>query len=292
MLLRISWYIFEKAYWDWRQIYCCITPVGPQYSKNDGFISWQNSTWETLSCCMEKSVPGLKEVYKNRTWSSCDHSLWFWHAAIILSEMLNVIKIWEHLSLLELMVNRDHSELDFDFLVDGVVFSKIFYLVTGLHLQLMHFLLSDYDPHSKLASSFVFNQKSFWRTLKEDFEFSNWNFFYLFVPLNFTLLWCRIWWQNHGLTGMIWNLLQCTTLVATELESGNTDILDGDENVHIDFKAEVNPDIIDCQKKYEMAKKWSASLYGQEWWKIKECNEKVLTLTKVHSWCNYSSREL
>ncbi len=54
---------------------------------------------------------------------------------------------------------------------------------------------------------------------------------------------------------MIWNLLQCTTLVATELESGNTDILDGDENVHIDFKAEVNPDIIDCQKKYEMAKK-------------------------------------
>ena len=54
-----------------------------------------------------------------------DNNLWFWHAAFGFGFpwTLNNINIWERSSLYESMINGRHDELEFDFLVDGVVFN-------------------------------------------------------------------------------------------------------------------------------------------------------------------------
>ena len=48
---------------------------------------------------------------------------------------LNNINIWEHSSLFESMISKEHDELEFDFPVDGEVFSKLYYLVEGIYQQ-------------------------------------------------------------------------------------------------------------------------------------------------------------
>jgi hypothetical protein len=49
------------------------------------------------------------------------------------SGTFNNINIWERSSLFESMINGEHDELDFDFPVDGEVFSKLYYLVEGIY---------------------------------------------------------------------------------------------------------------------------------------------------------------
>jgi hypothetical protein len=68
------------------------------------------------------------------------------------------------------MVNGYHDELDSDFLVDGLVFSKLFYLVEKLSATHM-FLSSDPDPHTKLASCFAADHESYRRMSKEVLDF-------------------------------------------------------------------------------------------------------------------------
>jgi hypothetical protein len=65
-----------------------------------------------------------------------DTNLWFWHDAFGCPGTLNDTNIWERSSLFESMINGEHDELDFDFLVDGEVFSKLFYLADGIYPQL------------------------------------------------------------------------------------------------------------------------------------------------------------
>jgi hypothetical protein len=56
-----------------------------------------------------------------------DNNQWFWLAVGSFLGTLYDINIWERSSLHKSMVNRDHDELDFDFMVDGEVFSKSIY---------------------------------------------------------------------------------------------------------------------------------------------------------------------
>ena len=58
------------------------------------------------------------------------------------------------------MVNSEHEKLDFDFVVDGEVFTKLFYLVDGIYPLLSCFLLSEPDTHSKIAYSFAMYQEA------------------------------------------------------------------------------------------------------------------------------------
>eukprot|EP00804_Cyclotella_cryptica_P012132 CCRYP_009832-RA/>CCRYP_009832-RA protein AED:0.21 eAED:0.41 QI:0/0/0/1/0/0/2/0/113 len=74
--------------------------------------------------------------------------------------MLNGINIWEHSSMYKPMIGGRHDELDFKFLVDGVVFHKLFCLVDVIYPQLTRFLLSEFDPHTKLAFGFAHDQES------------------------------------------------------------------------------------------------------------------------------------
>jgi hypothetical protein len=62
-----------------------------------------------------------------------DNNLWFWRAYFGFPGTLNDINIWERSSLFESMINGEHDELDFDFIVDGQVFTELFYLVDDIY---------------------------------------------------------------------------------------------------------------------------------------------------------------
>ena len=49
------------------------------------------------------------------------------------------------------VINGQHDELDFDFPVDGEVFSRLYYLVEGIYPQLLCFLSLESNSHTKLA---------------------------------------------------------------------------------------------------------------------------------------------
>jgi hypothetical protein len=119
---------------------------------------------------------GLKAV--------ADNNLWFWHAAFGFPGTLNDINIWERSSLYESMINGRHDELDFDFLVDGVVFNKLFYLVDGIYPQLTCFLLSESDPHTKLAFSFAQDQESHRKDVEQEIGVLKLIFLSLMHPIN------------------------------------------------------------------------------------------------------------
>ena len=116
---------------------------------------WKNcpTTWKGQYQGREKFAGlGLEAVV--------DHNLWFWHASFSFPWTLNDINIWKWSSLFESMINGDHDKIDFDFLVDGQIFSKLFYIVDGINRSLTRFLSSESDPHTQIAFSFATDREA------------------------------------------------------------------------------------------------------------------------------------
>ncbi len=64
------------------------------------------------------------------------------------------------------MVNGEHEKLDFDYVVDGELFLKLFYLVDGIYPSLSCFRPPKSDPHTNIAYSFATDQEA----CRNDFE--------------------------------------------------------------------------------------------------------------------------
>ena len=73
---------------------------------------------------------------------------------------MNDIDTWEQSSLFESMINGEHDEIDFDFVVDGEIFSKLFYLVDGIYPSLTCFLSSESDLHTQIVLSLAPDQEA------------------------------------------------------------------------------------------------------------------------------------
>lgn len=127
-------------------------------------IPWQNcpAAWKGQFVGKE-GVPtlGLEAV--------ADYNLWIWHSAFGFPGSLNDINIWERSPLLEMMQDGTHSEMDFSFEIDGVVFSLLYYLVDGIYPPLARFLSTISDPKTKIASHFAKNQEAFRKDVERAF---------------------------------------------------------------------------------------------------------------------------
>ena len=82
------------------------------------------------------------------------------------------------------MIDGQHDELDFEFLVDGEVFDKLIYLVDGIYPPLTRFLSSESDPHTKLAFSFAQDQEAFRKDVERGFGVLKLKFLSLLHPIN------------------------------------------------------------------------------------------------------------
>ena len=110
--------------------------------------------------------------------------MWFWHAAFGFPGTLNDINIWECSSLFESMINGEHEKLDFNYVVDGEVFSKLFYLVNGIYPSLSRFISSEPDPHMKIAYSFAADQEAYRKDIERGFGVLKIMFLALMHPIN------------------------------------------------------------------------------------------------------------
>ena len=73
---------------------------------------------------------------------------------------MNDINIFELSSSLESLLNRKHNEIDHEFVVDGQLFSELFYLVDGIYPHRTWFLGTETDPFTKLDGTFAIEQEA------------------------------------------------------------------------------------------------------------------------------------
>jgi len=71
-----------------------------------------------------------------------DFNLWIWHAAFGFSGSLNDLNIWENSLLPDDMVSGAFSMINFTFEVGGRIFDKLFFLVDGIYMEILHFARS------------------------------------------------------------------------------------------------------------------------------------------------------
>lgn len=100
----------------------------PQDSQDDGIIRCNKDHWKNCPTVWKGQFQGCKKFAGIILEAVGEHDQWFWLATGSFPGTLNDINNWEWSSLHESMVNGDHDELDFDFMVDGEVFSKLIYL--------------------------------------------------------------------------------------------------------------------------------------------------------------------
>ncbi len=67
------------------------------------------------------------------------------------------------------MGNGEHEQLDFDYVFDDEVFSKLFYLVDNIYPSLSCFISSESDPHTNIAYSFAADQEALRKTAERGF---------------------------------------------------------------------------------------------------------------------------
>jgi hypothetical protein len=72
---------------------------------------------------------------------------------------MNDNNIWERSTLLESMLNGKHDEIDHDYVLDGEVFSKLFYFMDGIYPSLTRFLGPENDPATELDDSYKIDQE-------------------------------------------------------------------------------------------------------------------------------------
>lgn len=97
-------------------------------------VHWKNCliTLKGQFQCWEKYASiGMESVV--------DTNLWFWQSAFGFPKRLNDPNIWERSALFESMTNGDHNKINHDFIIDGQVFIKSFYLVDGIYPCLTRF---------------------------------------------------------------------------------------------------------------------------------------------------------
>ena len=82
------------------------------------------------------------------------------------------------------MINGEHDNLDFDYVVDGEVFSKLFYLVNGIYPSLTRFISSEPDPHTNIAYSFASDQEAYRKDIERGFGVLKIKFLALTHPIN------------------------------------------------------------------------------------------------------------
>jgi hypothetical protein len=218
--------------------------------------------------------------------------LWFWHAAFGFPG-LNDINIWERSSLFESKVNGEHEKLDFDFVVDGEVFTKLFYLVNGIHPSLSHFSSSEPDPHTKIAYNFATDQEAHWKDIERGFGVLKIKFLALTHPINlryrddiFYLVLAAILQHNMMVAACLdsgkeecaamYNTIETTVEESGNMECGD-DILerDGDDDVDKEedesmlrqFRFEVAhkrwPALYDCEGALKLKTAMMRRLYKQ-----------------------------
>ena len=134
-----------------------------------GSLDVTKVVWENCPAALKGQYQGKEKVATIGLEAVADHNLWIWHRAFGFPGTLNDINIWERSPLFQSMQDGSHSEIDFEFLINGETFTKLYYLVDGIYPTLARFLSTISDPTSKIASFFAVNQEAFRKDVERAF---------------------------------------------------------------------------------------------------------------------------
>ncbi len=115
--------------------------------------------WKNCPTALKGQFQGKEKYASIALESVVDYNLWFWHASFGFPGTLNDINIWERSTLLESMLNGQHDDIDHEFVLDGEVFTKLFYLVDGIYPSLTRFLGPENDLATELDGSYKIDQE-------------------------------------------------------------------------------------------------------------------------------------
>eukprot|EP00956_Cyclotella_meneghiniana_P023786 scaffold46922_cov39-Cyclotella_meneghiniana.AAC.2 len=134
-----------------------------------GSLDVTKVVWENCPKALRGQYQGKEKVATIGLEAVADNTLWIWHRSFGFPGTLNDLNIWERSPLFQSMQNGTHSEIDFDFELDGQTFSKLYYLVDGIYPWLTRFLATISDPTSKIASFFAAQQEAFRKDVERAF---------------------------------------------------------------------------------------------------------------------------
>ena len=72
----------------------------------------------------------------DRLEAVADYNLWIWHIAFEFAGLLSDINVWDRSPLFESMLDRSHGNIDFPLVINGEVYTQLFYLVDGIYLSM------------------------------------------------------------------------------------------------------------------------------------------------------------
>ena len=125
--------------------------------------------WENCPAALKGQYQGKEKVATIGLEAVSDANLWIWHRVFGFPGTLNDINIFERSPLFQSMQDGSHSEIDFDFEVDGHTFQKLYYLVDGIYPWLTRFLATISDPKTKIASYFATRQEAIQKDIERAF---------------------------------------------------------------------------------------------------------------------------
>ena len=90
-----------------------------------------------------------------------DFNLWIWHVSFGHAGSLNDINIWDKSPLLKsFMDGTFHEEVDFEFLLGGVVLNHLWFLVDGIYPELSRFSKTLSEPTNPEAANYALWQEA------------------------------------------------------------------------------------------------------------------------------------
>ena len=125
--------------------------------------------WENCPRALKGQYQGKEKVATIGLEAVSDSNLWIWHRMFGFPGTLNDINIWERSPLFQAMQDGSHSEIDFDFEMDGKTFHKLYYLVDGIYPWLTRFLATISDPKTRIASYFATRQEAIRKDIERAF---------------------------------------------------------------------------------------------------------------------------
>lgn len=85
--------------------------------------------------------------------AASDYNLWIWHHFFGTPGACNDINIWERSPLLQSFIDGSFAELDFQYFIDGQLFTMLYFLVDGIYPQLARFVQTILVPLTKMDRS-------------------------------------------------------------------------------------------------------------------------------------------
>jgi len=120
-----------------------------------GSLDCMHVRWKNCPVALQGAYQGKEKCSTIVLEAVADHNLFFWHTAFGFAGSCNDINILDASPLHTSFVNGAHAKVDFEFSLNGRIFSKPYYLVDGIYPKLSRFAKTISVPLSRAERNYA-----------------------------------------------------------------------------------------------------------------------------------------